>query len=63
MPRQGRKVNAAAFIAIGVCFMGAGVAIGAALMRSGGGEAGVALIAVGVLFLLIGVARKRNAAS
>jgi len=63
MPRQDGGRNATRFIALGVCFMSVGVALGAALMDSGGAEAGIALIAVGVLLLLMGVARKRKAAS
>lgn len=37
MPKKLRKSNPTAFIAIGVCFVGAGIAMGAAQQDSGGG--------------------------
>ena len=61
MAETAKGLKPTAFIALGVCFMGAGIAIGAALLRSGGGEAGVALVGVGVLFLIIGAVQRRKA--
>ncbi len=44
--------NPVAFLAVGVCFLGAGMAIG----RPGG----IGLIGVGVIFLILGVTQKRK---
>ena len=63
MPGRNREVNPTAFIGIGVCFMGAGVALSAALTRNGAGGVGIGLIGVGVVFLIIGLARKREVES
>jgi hypothetical protein len=60
MPVKNRQKNAIAFIAIGVCFMGAGVALSAALHSRGAPVVGVGLIGVGVAFLIIGVTQKRK---
>ena len=60
MPGKNNQVNPIAFIAIGICFMGAGVALTAALSTRGASGVGIGLIGVGVMFLLIGVAQKRR---
>jgi hypothetical protein len=59
---SGRKdqKNPIAFIAIGVCFMGAGVALNAALHSEGASAVGIGIIGIGVMFLLLGVARLRR---
>ena len=63
MPDKNYKPNPAAFIAIGVCFMGAGVALVAALHSAGASGVGIGLMGMGVVFLLIGVAQKRRMTS
>jgi hypothetical protein len=60
MPVKNREKNPIAFIAIGVCFIGAGVALSAALHSRGGSVVGIGLIGVGVTFLIIGVTQKRK---
>jgi tellurite resistance protein TehA-like permease len=60
MPKNNQKPNPTAFIAIGICFMGAGVALSAALSSRGAPVIGIGLIGVGVMFLLIGVSQKRK---
>ena len=60
MPEKDGRKNPTAFIAIGVCFMGAGVALSAALHSSGGSAVGIGLIGVGVAFLIIGATQKRK---
>jgi hypothetical protein len=60
MPVKNREKNPIAFIAIGVCFMGAGVALSAALHAKGASAVGIGLIGVGVAFLIIGVTQKRK---
>jgi len=60
MPFEKTKRNPRAFIAIGVCFMGAGVALNIALHAHGAGGAGIGLIGVGVMFLVIGAAQRRK---
>lgn len=60
MDRQNQKTNPVAFIAIGVCFMGAGVTMGVALQSRNGAGIGLALIGVGVMFLLIGAGQMRK---
>ncbi|MFN2297772.1 MAG: hypothetical protein ACK2UB_02910 [Anaerolineales bacterium] len=54
MDNEKQKPNPIAFIAIGVCFMGAGVALGAALHSSGGSGVGIGLTGIGVVFLIVG---------
>ena len=60
MLARNHKMNPSAFIAIGICFMGAGVALGAALHSRGASGVGIGLIGIGVMFLLIGVAQRRK---
>jgi len=54
------KPNPKALIAAGICFMGSGVALSAALHLRGGSGAGIGLIGIGVVFLVIGITRKRK---
>lgn len=61
MPGETRKANAMAFLAVGLCLVGAGVVMGAALTRRGAGVMGLVLIAAGVCFVAIGLAKKRAA--
>jgi hypothetical protein len=63
MPGNNQKMNPASLIAIGVCFMGAGVALSAALHSRGASGVGIGIIGVGVMFLLIGAAKKRKVGS
>ncbi|MBN1507498.1 MAG: hypothetical protein JW955_11665 [Sedimentisphaerales bacterium] len=60
MPGKNREKNPIAFIAIGVCFMGAGVALSAALHSKGASAVGIGLIGVGVAFLIVGATQKRK---
>jgi hypothetical protein len=60
MQENRRRSNPVAFIAIGVCYMGAGVALGAALRETSGFVIGVSLVGIGVVFLVLGVVRKRK---
>ena len=60
MDRQNQKTNPVALIAIGVCFMGAGVTMSVALQSRGSAGIGLALIGVGVMFLLIGAGQMRK---
>jgi uncharacterized membrane protein YidH (DUF202 family) len=60
MQEKRRRSNPVAFIAIGVCYMGAGVALGAALRETSGFVIGVSLVGIGVVFLVLGVVRKRK---
>jgi hypothetical protein len=59
MPRE-KKLNPGAFIGIGVCFMGAGIALSASLRESGAAGSGVGLLGLGVIFLILGLAQKRK---
>ena len=60
MSSKSNNINPTAFIAIGICFMGAGVTLGITLNSAGVSGVGIGLIGVGVMFLLIGVAQKRK---
>ena len=60
MQKKRRRSNPVAFIAIGVCYIGAGVALGAALQERGGFVIGVALVGIGVVFVVLGAVRKRK---
>jgi hypothetical protein len=65
IPQRKAKVNPNAFIAIGVCYMGAGVTLGIALQSKGtfGSWIGLGLIGVGVVFLVMGALQKRKSNS
>jgi hypothetical protein len=60
MQNKKKEKNPATFIAIGVCFMGSGVALSLALHARGAAGAGTGLIGMGVIFFLIGMAQKRK---
>jgi len=60
MPDTRRDVDPRAFIGVGVSFMGAGVALAAALSDSSGPAVGIALFAIGVVFFASGLARRRK---
>lgn len=60
MPGKNDKKNPVAFLAIGVCFMGAGVALTTALHAEGASAVGIGIIGIGVIFLLLGVAQMRR---
>ena len=55
-----QKMRPTAFIAIGVCFMGAGVAMSTALHSRGASGAGTGLIGIGVMFIIIGAVQRRK---
>ena len=55
-----RKTDPRTFIGIGVCFMGAGIALSAALRGSGSVGVGPGLLGLGVICTLTGVAQKRK---
>lgn len=55
-----QKVNPTAFIAIGICYMGAGVALGAALQSNSGPVIGISLVGIGIMFLVIGIVNRKN---
>ena len=58
-----REVNPAAFMGVGVCLIGSGVALAAALGQSGARAVGISLIGLGVVFAILGFAKKREPAS
>ena len=60
MPGKSREFNPGAFIGVGVCFMGSGVALSAALRQSGAGAVGISLIALGIVFMILGFSKKRE---
>ena len=60
MSERKGPINPTALIGVGVCFMGAGVALSAALHAEGASGVGTGLIGLGVIFLALGVARKRK---
>lgn len=63
MPTESREANPMAFLTVGLCLVGAGVVMGAALMSRGAGFMGLVLIACGVCFVAIGLGKKRAAES
>ena len=48
-------------LGVGVCFMGAGVALSLSLRESGSAPVGIGLISLGVVFFAIGAGAKRKA--
>ena len=60
MPDTNRDFNPTAFIGVGVCFMGSGVALTAALRESGGGAVGISLIGLGLIFMILGINKRRE---
>ena len=63
MPRKTREADPRAMLAIGVCFMGSGVALSLALRESGAAPVGIGLISLGLVFFAIGAGAKRKAES
>ena len=63
MANRKGKMNPVAFIAMGVCFMGAGVALSISLHARGASGSGTGLIGLGVIFFIVGMAKKRKAES
>ncbi len=63
MPRSSRNGDSHAMLAVGICFMGAGVALSLALRESGSAPVGIGLIGLGLVFFAIGAGAKRKADS
>ena len=63
MPKRERETDPRAMLAVGVCFMGAGVALSLALRKSGSAPVGIGLISLGLIFFAIGAGAKRKAES
>ena len=61
MSKKTRKANPRAMLAVGICFMGAGVALSLALRESGSAPVGIGLIGLGLVFFAIGAGAKRKA--
>ncbi|MBD3367164.1 MAG: hypothetical protein GF405_03175 [Candidatus Eisenbacteria bacterium] len=49
------------FIALGISFLGVGVAMSAALAQSGLPMAGMGMFGLGIVFIVLGVAKRREA--
>jgi hypothetical protein len=60
MSGKKRDFNPTAFIGVGVCFMGSGVALSLALLQQGSGVVGISLIGLGAVFMILGVSKKRE---
>jgi hypothetical protein len=60
MSGEKKKVNPTAFIAIGICYIGAGVALGAALETDSGPVIGIAITGIGIIFLVIGIVNRKK---
>ncbi|GEM_PF-5110185 len=63
MTGKKRRKNPVAFIAVGVCFMGAGVALSIAQHATDASGVGTGIIGLGVIFFIVGIARKRKVES
>ena len=61
MSRKPREADPRAMLAVGVCFMGAGVALSLALRKSGSAPGGIGLIGLGLVFFAIGAGARRKA--
>lgn len=55
-----KEINPTAFIAVGVCFIGAGLTLSIALESEGASVIGLALIGLGVVYVLLGASRRRK---
>lgn len=60
MSEDKEKLNPGAFIGSGVAFIGAGIALSVALMERTGPAVGIALIGLGVTFLILGLSQKKK---
>ncbi len=60
MSGKKQKVNPTAFIAIGICYIGAGVALGAALESNSGPVIGIAITGIGIIFLVLGIVNRKK---
>ena len=63
MPGEKKKTNPNAFIAIGVCYIGAGIALGTALEAGSGSVIGISITTIGIVFLVLGIVNKRKTSS
>ena len=63
MPSKSQAKNPISFIAIGVCFMGAGVTLSVALDSRGASGVGIGITGIGVMFLIIGATQMRKVQS
>ena len=63
MRSANREGNPKAMLAIGICFMGAGVALSLALRDRGTAVPGIGLISLGLVFFAVGAGAQRKAES
>jgi hypothetical protein len=60
MPDKGREFNPYALIGVGACNMSCGAALSASSSWSGAGVVGIGLIAIGMVFMVIGFRKTRE---
>jgi hypothetical protein len=60
MAAKNREFNPAALMGVGVCLMGSGAALTAVLSGSRASAAGIILMGAGVVFSILGFAKKRE---
>ncbi len=58
-----RRSNPTAFIAIGICYIGAGIALGVALENDGSTAIGISITAIGIIFVILGVVNRQKGSS
>jgi len=61
MPGEARQGDSRAMLAVGLCFMGVGVALSLALRKSGSAPVGIGLMGLSLVFFAIGAGAKREA--
>jgi hypothetical protein len=60
MAENNNQPNSTSFIVIGLCFTCAGVALGIGLFSRGAYGIGLAIVGLGLMFVAIGLARRRQ---
>lgn len=63
MSGKKRTTNPTAFIAIGICYIGAGIALGTALENDGASAIGISITAIGIIFLVLGIVNRQKGTS
>jgi len=60
MPEKDRPSDPRVLLSVGICFMGAGLALSFALRESGRAPVGIGLISLGLIFFAIGAGGIRS---
>ena len=60
MPAKDREFKPIALIGVGACYVGCGAALSAAFSESWAGAVVIGLVAVGLVFMILGLGKRRE---